>query len=125
MRMPRGLSAALLVVAAGLPTIAIALAVPVPSAPARDDGEPSYQARRPGERPTAAECRTAVDGSRATAVCHNPNPGTDRIQLHIDCDRWWDLDVDARTVEVGPGQTVELADRCWAGIRQAWVSHRI
>ena len=40
-----------------------------------------------------ADCRTAVHGSHVIAYCHNPYPGTDRVSLHIECDRWWDIDI--------------------------------
>ena len=78
------------------------------------------------ERPRhrKAACNTWVRGSRATASCFNPYPGTDRVQLHVECARWWDPDMDAHPVEVGPAQHVRLAERCWKEIRKAWVSHR-
>ncbi|MCP9212731.1 hypothetical protein ABVG11_28955 [Streptomyces sp. HD1123-B1] len=76
------------------------------------------------ERPRTAACSTWVSGSHATASCYNPNPRADRVQLHVECARWWDPDMDARPVEVGPAQHVRLAERCWKEIRKAWVSHR-
>ncbi|MFE0103006.1 hypothetical protein [Streptomyces sp. NPDC059009] len=75
------------------------------------------------ERPFGAECRNAVEGSRVVAYCHNPYPDTDRVRLHIECDRWWDIDTDAAPVEAGPAQTVRLTGRCWKEVRSAWVSH--
>ncbi|MGW5689564.1 hypothetical protein ACWEWX_00945 [Streptomyces asiaticus] len=77
---------------------------------------------RPG--PRQAACSTTVRGSHATANCFNPNPRVDRVQLHVECAHWWDPDMDARPVEVGPAQYVLLAERCWKEIRKAWVSHR-
>ncbi|MFI6289789.1 hypothetical protein ACIBCM_34515 [Streptomyces sp. NPDC051018] len=71
-----------------------------------------------------ADCRTEVTGSRAVAYCHNPYPATDLVQLHVECERWWDVDVDAEPAEIGPAQYRELTDRCWKEIRAAWVSHR-
>ncbi|MER0244099.1 hypothetical protein AAHZ94_19250 [Streptomyces sp. HSW2009] len=73
--------------------------------------------------PTEAECRTSVRGSLATAVCFNPDADADRVQLHVECARWWDPDVDGRPVEVGPARAVTLADRCWMEIRGVWVTH--
>lgn len=76
-----------------------------------------------GAAPTEAECRTAVYGSVGTATCFNPDADADRVQLHIECGRWWDPDVDGRAVEVGPAQAVTLSDRCWKEIRDVWVTH--
>lgn len=75
------------------------------------------------DRPFGSECRTDVVGSRVVARCHNPYPETDRVRLHVECDRWWDIDVDDAPVEAGPAQTVRLTGRCWKEVRSAWVSH--
>ncbi|TGB09875.1 hypothetical protein [Streptomyces sp. MZ04] len=75
-------------------------------------------------RPFGAECRTGVEGSQAVAYCHNPYPETDRIRLHVECDRWWDIDSDGVLVEAGPAMTVRLTGRCWKEIRSVWVSHQ-
>lgn len=71
-----------------------------------------------------ADCRIVVEGSRATAFCHNPYPETDRVRLHIECERWWDIDVDSAPAEVGPAGYAELTDRCWKEIGAVWVSHQ-
>jgi hypothetical protein len=82
-------------------------------------------ARVPAEkRPFGAACRTVVDGSHVTAYCHNPYPESDHVGLHIECDRWWDLDADGTRVEAGPAQNVRLTGRCWKEVRSAWVSHQ-
>ncbi|WP_393056551.1 hypothetical protein [Streptomyces sp. LN549] len=83
-----------------------------PAAPAAADPEPS-----------GAECRTSVKGSRVVAYCHNPYPSTDRVQLHTECARWWDIDADSEPVAVGPGRTVRLDDRCWKEVGSVWVTH--
>ncbi|MGK5731358.1 hypothetical protein [Streptomyces sp. URMC 124] len=74
--------------------------------------------------PGHAECRTRVHGSHATAHCFNGNAGTDRVQLHVECVRWWDPDMDTAQAVVGPAGHVALSQRCWLGIRHAWVTHR-
>ncbi|MHA5054722.1 hypothetical protein [Streptomyces sp. SD15] len=74
--------------------------------------------------PFGAECRTTVTGSHAVAYCHNPYVNPDRVRLHIECDRWWDLDSDSVPVEAGPAMTVRLTGRCWQEIRSVWVSHQ-
>ncbi|WP_329215945.1 hypothetical protein OG352_09480 [Streptomyces sp. NBC_01485] len=74
--------------------------------------------------PFGAECRTSVDGSHVVAYCHNPYADTDRVTLHIECDRWWDLDADGAPTDAGPAVTVRLTGRCWKEVRSAWVSHR-
>ncbi|USQ87524.1 hypothetical protein NFX46_29690 [Streptomyces phaeoluteigriseus] len=76
------------------------------------------------EEPSAAECRTSVVGSRVTAYCHNPHAATDRVRLHIECARWWDLDTDSAPADVGPAVTVLLTGRCWKEVGTAWVSHQ-
>ncbi|MET7682994.1 hypothetical protein [Streptomyces sp. NPDC005423] len=83
-------------------------------------------ARKPAAAPElfGAECRTAVNGSYVTAYCHNPYPQTDRVALHMECDRWWDLDSDGSGTDVGPAQTVRLTGRCWKEVRSVWVSHQ-
>ncbi|MCJ1680349.1 hypothetical protein MTF65_24000 [Streptomyces sp. APSN-46.1] len=70
-----------------------------------------------------ADCDTEIEGSRVAAYCHNSYPETDRIRLHVECDRWWDVDGDGAAVAVGPAGRVELAGRCWKEVRSAWVSH--
>ncbi|MFF1925780.1 hypothetical protein ACFVW8_35095 [Streptomyces sp. NPDC058221] len=77
----------------------------------------------PDPEPSGAECRTAVQGSRVVAYCHNPYPSADRVQLHTECARWWDVDTDSAPVGVGPGRTVRLDDRCWKEVGSAWVTH--
>ncbi|MFI8206331.1 hypothetical protein [Streptomyces sp. NPDC085937] len=75
------------------------------------------------EEPFGAACRVRIDGSRVTAHCHNPYPGTDRVALHVECARWWDLDGDGSPVAVGPARRVLLTGRCWSDVDAAWVSH--
>jgi hypothetical protein len=79
---------------------------------------------QPQSRTYEADCRTVVEGSWATGFCHNPYPETDRVRLHIECERWWDIDVDSAPVEIGPAGYAELTDRCWKEIRAVWVSHQ-
>ncbi|MBT2676412.1 MULTISPECIES: hypothetical protein [unclassified Streptomyces] len=74
--------------------------------------------------PFGAACRIRVSGSHVTAYCHNPYPGTDRVTLHVECARWWDLDSDSSPVEAGPAQTVRLTGRCWKEVGSVWISHR-
>ncbi|MEU5376919.1 hypothetical protein ABZ359_15550 [Streptomyces sp. NPDC005968] len=74
-------------------------------------------------QPFGAECRVGVIGSDVVAYCHNPFPGTDHVSLHIECDRWWDIDTDTAPVEAGPAVTVRLSGRCWQNVRSAWVGH--
>ncbi|WP_431045096.1 hypothetical protein ACQUSR_26340 [Streptomyces sp. P1-3] len=78
---------------------------------------------RPRPRDERAACNAWVRGSHATATCFNPYPEADRVQLHVECERWWDPDMDGAPVEVGPAQYVQLSQRCWKEIREAWVSH--
>ncbi|MEU5053655.1 hypothetical protein [Streptomyces sp. NPDC021096] len=75
------------------------------------------------EPPHEAECHTRVEGSRATAHCFNGNAVLDRVQLHLECARWWDPGMDTAPVAVGPARHVSLSQRCWLGIRHAWVTH--
>ncbi|MEU6390000.1 hypothetical protein [Streptomyces sp. NPDC046939] len=70
-----------------------------------------------------AGCRIVVHGTRATADCHNPYPGVDRVALHIECDPWWDIDTDTAPADVDPAETVRMSGRCWKSVRRAWVSH--
>ncbi|ORT57492.1 hypothetical protein BKD26_22860 [Streptomyces sp. CB03238] len=71
-----------------------------------------------------ASCRTSVEGSRVTAYCHNPYPATDRVQLHVECARWWDIDSDSAPVDIGPTAYAELTQRCWKEVDDAWISHQ-
>ncbi|WP_405800285.1 hypothetical protein [Streptomyces sp. NBC_01506] len=88
-----------------------------------DDGDDGGD-RDEGERdPFGASCRTAIEGSSVTAFCHNPYPGTDRVRLHIECARWWDVDSDSAPADAGPAGYVRLAGRCWKEVESAWVSH--
>ncbi|MEU3853190.1 hypothetical protein [Streptomyces sp. NPDC029554] len=74
--------------------------------------------------PFGAACRIRVTGSTVTAHCHNPYPETDRVSLHVECARWWDLDTDSTPVAAAPAQTVRLTGRCWKEVGEVWISHR-
>ncbi|GGK03139.1 hypothetical protein GCM10011583_38600 [Streptomyces camponoticapitis] len=93
------------------------------------DGPDGVRDRRDGRdkererEPFGASCRTAAEGSVVTAFCHNPYPETDRVQLHIECARWWDVDSDSAPAEARPAGYVRLTGRCWKEIESAWVSH--
>ncbi|WP_405819144.1 hypothetical protein OG705_07250 [Streptomyces sp. NBC_00838] len=76
-----------------------------------------------GRDPFGASCRTTIEGSSVTAHCHNPYPGTDRLRLHVECARWWDVDSDSAPTEAGPARHVRLTGRCWKEVDSAWVSH--
>ncbi|AQT71869.1 hypothetical protein B1K54_09420 [Streptomyces sp. fd1-xmd] len=87
--------------------------------------EPPAQPSRPAARELfGADCATSIEGSQVTAHCHNAYPETDLVSLHVECDRWWDLDGDGAAVAVGPAARAELTGRCWKEVRAAWVSHR-
>ncbi|MGV9883092.1 hypothetical protein [Streptomyces sp. NPDC003006] len=108
-----------------LTALVLLVAVP-PGAASLGEADPDRHARvgTPKPRPFGSECRTGVTGSGVIAYCHNPYPETDRVRLHVECDRWWDIDVDSAPVEAGPAQTVRLTGRCWKEVRSAWVSHQ-
>ncbi|MEV0279884.1 hypothetical protein AB0I22_26315 [Streptomyces sp. NPDC050610] len=152
MRMPRRLAAAVLT-AAGLgfaapPPAAPAERVPhvrdvrdvrdirvervpyvraehVPLVRAEAERSAFVRAEQPSPSPDRPEtrCRAEIRGSHAAADCFNPNSFADRVQLHIECARWWDPDMDGANTAVGPAQHVSLAGRCWKEIRAAWVTH--
>lgn len=83
------------------------------------------QDRRPSPPPSyEARCSTVVQGSAVTAYCHNPFPAADRVRLHVECDRWWDVDADTAPVLLRSAEYGELTGRCWKEIRSAWVSHQ-
>ncbi|MEV0257891.1 hypothetical protein AB0H82_26985 [Streptomyces sp. NPDC050732] len=107
--------------------VALALVVAAPSAAPQEPPHARVgldaRAEKPRPRPFGSECRTAVVGSHAVAYCHNPYPETDRVRLHVECYRWWDIDTDSRPVEAGPAMTVRLTGRCWKEVRAVWVSH--
>ncbi|MFD8417478.1 MULTISPECIES: hypothetical protein [unclassified Streptomyces] len=89
---------------------------------------PAEPPARATPTPTAdlfgADCDTVVEGTLVTAYCHNSYPETDLVRLHVECDRWWDLDGDGNAVAVGPAGRAELVGRCWKEVRSTWVSHR-
>lgn len=115
---------------------ALVLLIALPSDAASDGSEPGGRHARvaaeeasggtPDEpsRPFGAECRSNPTGSRVVVYCHNPYPETDRLRLHVECARWWDIDSDGAPVDAGPAQTVRLTGRCWKEIRSVWVSHQ-
>ncbi|WP_375165753.1 hypothetical protein [Streptomyces sp.] len=78
-----------------------------------------------GEEPEnfGASCRTVVQGSRVTAYCRNPYPVTDRVRLHVECARWWDLDADSAPVDVAPTDYARVTARCWKEVAAAWLTH--
>ncbi|MFE7553865.1 hypothetical protein [Streptomyces gardneri] len=102
----------------------IAVAAEVRAAPAPAEERPA--AAPPADEPEnfGASCRTVVQGSRVTAYCQNPYPATDRVRLHVECDRWWDIDTDSAPVDVGPADYAQVSGRCWKEVRSAWVTHQ-
>lgn len=119
MRLSRRLASTTVAITVVLPLSYEAMAhARVPAATAQDAKEAESQ------EPFGAACRIGLTGSRVTAYCHNPYPVTDRVSLHVECARWWDLDSDGSPVDAGPAQTVRLTARCWKEIDSAWVSHR-
>jgi hypothetical protein len=74
-------------------------------------------------RPFGADCDVVIEGSRATAYCRNSYPDTDRVQLHVECGRWWDVDADSLPVDVAPAAYATLTERCWMEIGSVRVSH--
>jgi hypothetical protein len=114
-RLSHGLSRGLAPVTVAL---ALILALPYEATP-----HPRTAGREPVPDLFGAACRTAVHGSRVVADCHNPYVGIDRVALHIECARWWDLDSDSAPVDALPALTVRLTGRCWKEVRSAWVSH--
>ncbi|MCX4727404.1 hypothetical protein ACIPW9_05485 [Streptomyces sp. NPDC090052] len=106
MRSIRYRTAVLLVASAGVAGLA---------APTSVQAEPA---------PFGAGCLISLRGSHTTATCHNRYVGTDRVALHVECARWWDIDMDSAPVEVGPAQSVRLTGRCWKEISSVWVTHR-
>ncbi|MFD7710055.1 hypothetical protein ACFV6E_16660 [Streptomyces sp. NPDC059785] len=107
---------------------ALALLAALPDDAASHQGHRSAEygphARVDHDRPFGAFCHTVVRRSHVTSDCHNPYPETDRVSLHIECARWWDLDSDGAPEKAGPAETVRLTGRCWAEVGSAWVSHR-
>lgn len=114
--------AALASTAALFAGIAVAAEVRAAPAPAEDVPSPATAAEQPED--FGASCRTVVEGSRVTAYCHNPYPDTDRVSLHVECDRWWDVDTDSAPVDVDPTAYAQVTGRCWKEVRTAWITHQ-
>ncbi|MEF9882143.1 hypothetical protein [Streptomyces sp. P9-A4] len=102
----------------------IALAAEVRAAPAPAEDVPATAPAAVEPEDFGASCRTVVQGSRVTAHCQNPYPRTDRVRLHVECDRWWDVDTDSAPMEVGPADYAQVSGRCWKEVRSAWVTHQ-
>ncbi|MFJ5830561.1 hypothetical protein [Streptomyces sp. NPDC093089] len=102
----------------------IAVADEVRTAPAPAEEGPAAAPGAGEPEVFEASCRTVVQGSRVTAHCRNPYPRTDSVRLHVECDRWWDVDSDSAPVEVGPADHAKLTGRCWKEVRSAWVTHQ-
>ncbi len=102
----------------------IAVAAEVRAAPAPAEELPAAAPATGEPENFGASCRTVVQGSRVTAHCHNPYPRTDRIRLHVECERWWDVDSDSAPVDVGPADYGRVTGRCWKEVRSAWVTHQ-
>ncbi|MEV5970589.1 hypothetical protein [Streptomyces sp. NPDC051921] len=121
-RAPAFVSAAALL--AGLAGLAVAAEVRAAPAPAADATTGAAYAPGAGsDENVGASCRTLVQGSVVTAHCQNPYPRTDRVRLHVECDRWWDIDSDSAPVEVGPADYAQVTGRCWKEVRSAWITH--
>jgi hypothetical protein len=85
---------------------------------------PAQETQTRSAEPFGATCWIRTAGSQVTAYCHNPYPATDRVRLHVECARWWDLDSDGSPVDAEPAQTVRLTGRCWKEVGSVWVSHQ-
>ncbi|MFJ5139534.1 hypothetical protein [Streptomyces sp. NPDC088707] len=109
-------------VAVLLTGVAVAAEVRAAPAPAEDPSAAAPVAEEPED--FGASCSTVVRGSTVTAHCHNPYPRADRVRLHVECERWWDIDSDSAPVEVGPADYGELTGRCWKEVRSAWITHQ-
>lgn len=118
-RAPAFLSVAALL--AGLGGLAVAAEVRAAPTPA-EEAPLAAPVADPGED-FGASCHTVVQGSSVTAHCQNPYPRTDRVRLHVECDRWWDVDSDSAPVEVGPADYAQVTGRCWKEVRSAWITH--
>ncbi|MDI3404943.1 hypothetical protein [Streptomyces cavernicola] len=123
MRRPHSLPSALagLALLVCLP-VSLPAALPAEAAP-RSVSRPASGSVAQPQRPFGATCRTRQSGSHVVAYCHNPYPETDRVALHIECRRWWDIDTDTARVTAEPAMTVRLTGRCWKEVGSAWVSH--
>lgn len=99
--------------------VVLVMALPYEATP-----HPRVVAGKPLPDLFGAACRTVVHSSHAVADCHNPYVDVDRVSLHIECARWWDLDTDTAPVDAGPAETVRLTGRCWKEVRSVWVSHQ-
>ncbi|WP_405611485.1 hypothetical protein [Streptomyces sp. NBC_00076] len=108
-------------------TVAVCLVLSLPYDAMPDDVRPHarVQARKAAAPELfGATCHSRITGSRVSAYCHNPYVPVDLVSLHIECDRWWDIDTDGAALAAGPAQTVRLTGRCWKEVRSVWVSHR-
>ncbi|MFE5659731.1 hypothetical protein [Streptomyces sp. NPDC056517] len=102
----------------------IAVAAEVRAAPAPAEERPVTAPAAEEPENFGASCRTVVQGSTVTAHCQNPYPRTDRVRLHVECERWWDIDSDSAPVEVGPADYGKITGRCWKEVRSAWITHQ-
>ncbi|MFD5513506.1 hypothetical protein ACFWIB_38010 [Streptomyces sp. NPDC127051] len=104
-----------------------AVAVVEPAAVDLDEipAEPPVRPRPPAGRELfGADCDTVIEGSQVSATCLNSYPETDLLRLHVECDRWWDVDADSAAVALAPAGRIELTSRCWKEVRSAWVTHQ-
>ncbi|MCX4980061.1 hypothetical protein [Streptomyces sp. NBC_00572] len=102
----------------------IAVAAEVRAAPAPAEELPVTAPAAEEPENFGASCRTVVEGSSVTAHCQNPYPRTDRVRLHVECERWWDIDSDSAPVDVGPADYGKVTGRCWKEVRSAWITHQ-
>ncbi|MFF0753889.1 hypothetical protein [Streptomyces sp. NPDC004267] len=101
----------------------IAVAAEVRADPATVEEAPAPAPVREDPEDFGASCRTLVQGSVVTAHCQNPFPRTDRVRLHVECARWWDVDTDSAPVAVAPADYARVTGRCWKEVRSAWITH--
>lgn len=114
-------------IAPAVVALALVLTLPSESAPhARVETEERHARVGTDDKPDpfGAACRSTVTGSQVIAHCFNPYAAVDRVRLHIECARWWDIDSDSASVETGPARTVRLTGRCWKEVRSVWFSHQ-
>jgi hypothetical protein len=84
---------------------------------------PSAQAAVPAAAPApasvAATCDTWISGEWGHGKCTNNAAWTRTMWIHVECDAWWDSNVD-KEVPIGNQQTIEMQGHCYSSV--SWVT---
>jgi hypothetical protein len=97
--------------AVGTSATALALGVAVPASA----GVAAGAAPTSKSASLANECRSWIDGEWGHGACINEWVSGRTMHLHVECNAWWDANID-RSIVVPAGETTEAQGHCYSSV---------